>query len=215
MTTSNLREDLNNYLARNEKTVIPAKLKSTLSGINTKGFLNKFKYSPVPTENLNSSSNEWVDLSASDCCPKLSRVQRLIGFSICVSLGIFFFSAAMFLLPVLLLKARKFSLLFTLGSLFLILSFSFLWGPVNHLKHLFSKDRLIFTCTYFGTLFMTLYFAMARHSTPWTVLFAVLQLIALIWFLLSYIPGGYTGISFFTRLCSSTVGSTISKTLPV
>lgn len=210
---ANLREDLNNYLSRNEKPMISTKLKNTLSSIHMSNLFSKFKYSSLPTDSAN--SNEWLDLSSKDCCPKLSRIQRLIGFCICVSLGLFFFGAAMFFLPVLLLKARKFSLLFTLGSLFLILSFSFLWGPMNHLKHLFSKERLIFTCTYFGTLIMTLYFAMAKHSTAWTVLFAVLQVMALIWFLTSYIPGGYTGINFFTKLCSSTVSTTISKTLPV
>jgi len=40
-------------------------------------------------------------------------------------------------------------------------SFSLLWGPVNHLKHLFSAARLPFTVAYFGTMGATLYFALS------------------------------------------------------
>ena len=39
-------------------------------------------------------------------------------------------------------------------------SFSFLWGPVNHVKHLCSLGRLPFTAAYFGAMFATLYAAM-------------------------------------------------------
>lgn len=39
-------------------------------------------------------------------------------------------------------------------------SFAFLWGPYNHMKHLFSAGRLPFTTAYFGTLFATLYFSL-------------------------------------------------------
>lgn len=38
-----------------------------------------------------------------------------------------------------------------------------------------------------------------------------LQVIALLWFLMSYIPGGHSGMLFFTKLFTSSV----SKTLPV
>lgn len=205
----NLREELNNYLTRNEVPVTSTKLMTT----NKINLFSKFKYAPLPTENSN--SNDWFDLSSNDCCPALSRIQRLIGFCFCICIGLTFFGTAMLFLPVLMLKARKFCLLFTFGSLFLILSFSFLWGPMNHLKHLFSKERLPFTCSYFGTLGLTLYFAMFKHILSWTIFFAALQITTLMWFLLSYIPGGFTGISFFTRLFSSSFTNTVSKTLPV
>ena len=39
-------------------------------------------------------------------------------------------------------------------------SFSFLWGPWNHLKHLLSRDRLPFTAVYIVTVVLTLYFAL-------------------------------------------------------
>ena len=37
------------------------------------------------------------------------------------------------------------------------ISFSLLWGPLNHLRHLFTGDRLFFTIPYFCAIFATLY----------------------------------------------------------
>lgn len=48
----------------------------------------------------------------------------------------------------------------------LCFSFSLLWGPVNHVKHLCSFGRLPFTAAYFGSMFATLYMAMivCKHT---------------------------------------------------
>ncbi|XP_015754573.1 PREDICTED: protein transport protein SFT2-like isoform X1 [Acropora digitifera] len=124
-------------------------------------------------------------------------------------------SLAGFVAPFLLLKARKFVLLYTMGSLLTIGSFSLLWGPVNHVKHLCSFGRLPFTAAYFGSMFATLYMAIIVKSTVLTAVCAVLQIIALIWYFVSYIPGGSTGMKFFTKLFSSAVSKTVSSTLPV
>lgn len=48
--------------------------------------------------------------------------------------------------------------------------FSVLIGPLNHIKHLVSKERLPFSLTYLASLGLTLYFALGvsftrlRHS---------------------------------------------------
>lgn len=39
-------------------------------------------------------------------------------------------------------------------------SFSVLIGPINHIKHLVSKERLLFSAIYFSSLGLTLYFAL-------------------------------------------------------
>lgn len=136
-------------------------------------------------------------------------------------------------LPILLINPRKFSLLFTLGSVFTLSSFSFLWGPYNHMVHLFSKDRLPFTLVYFSTLIgfvsqtgdihlnlniilsATLYFAMGLQSAILTPIAAILQVLALLWFVISYIPGGQTGLKFFTKLFSGFCRSSVKSSLPV
>lgn len=43
-------------------------------------------------------------------------------------------------------------------------SFSVLIGPINHIKHLVSKERLPFSAVYLGSLGLTLYFALGVSS---------------------------------------------------
>ncbi|XP_063227512.1 uncharacterized protein LOC134533787 [Bacillus rossius redtenbacheri] len=205
-----LKEDLDNYLSRNDKTQTKTYIPNIINSVKKPNVGQWFSMS-----SNEETSNGWFSEAQKDCCPSLTRVQRILGFCIFVSLGFLFFGLAALYIPVLLLKARKFALLYTLGSLFIILSFSFLWGPMNHLRHLLSRERVPFTLVYFGTLAATLYFALEVQSMPLTVLCATGQIVALLWFLVSYIPGGQTGLSFFSRLCSSAVTSTVSKTLPV
>ena len=71
---------------------------------------------------------------------------------------------------------------------------------------------------YTGTLTLTLYFAMGLQSTVLTVIAASCQVIALVWFVISYIPGGQTGLKFMTKMCSSLCRRTIgggSSSLPI
>ena len=51
-----------------------------------------------------------------------------------MGMGVLCFSMALAYLPILLVAARKFALLYTLGSIFFISSFSFLYGPKKHFK---------------------------------------------------------------------------------
>jgi len=155
------------------------------------------------SSNTRNESNDWL--------PSLSRTQRIIGFIVFVLMGLLCFTLSTFYIPVLVLKARKFALLFTFGSLFIVLSFSVLWGPVSHMKHLFSTQRLPFTLTYFGSLFTTLYFALKVQSTPLTALFALIQVVALLWYVISYLPGGQTGLIFVTKMATKAA----AKSLPV
>ncbi|RDD44047.1 Protein transport protein SFT2 [Trichoplax sp. H2] len=124
-------------------------------------------------------------------------------------------SLAAFLMPFLVLRARKFALLFTLGSLFTIGSFSMLWGPVNHLKHLFSSERLTFTLTYFLSLFVTLYAALIVRSTVMTLTFGIIQIIALTWYVSSYVPGGLTALKLMSKICSSCMTKSVKSTISV
>jgi hypothetical protein len=109
-------------------------------------------------------------------------------------MGTLCFSLSLMYVPVLLFKARKFALLFTLGSLFFVLSFFFLWGPLAYLKHMFSRERLLLTVLYGGTLIATLYCALHLQSTPFTLLCAVGQIVSLLWTVIANIPGGTSGL---------------------
>ncbi|CAF3967869.1 unnamed protein product [Rotaria sp. Silwood2] len=132
--------------------------------------------------------------------PALSRKQRILGFMMCLVMGIFCMSMATLYIPVIVIKARKFALLFSFGSLFFLSSFSMLWGPTNHFKHLTNIDRLPFSISYIITLICTIYYSVWVKSYFFTMIFVLLQIGALIWYIVSYIPGGAHGLKFFSKL---------------
>jgi hypothetical protein len=45
-----------------------------------------------------------------------------------------------------------------------ICRFAVLAGPINHLKHLMSPERLPFTVAYLGSLSLTIYFSVGVRS---------------------------------------------------
>lgn len=218
-----LKADLDSYLNKNSSN-------STLSNL-TKSFMLPTLKSPFGTRDSSKSGGDdeeallseadstssgwWQNDSKKGCLPSLSKKQRIFGFVSCLGLGLFFFSFATLYVPVIVLKARKFALLFSLGSLFTLGSFSFLWGPWNHIQHLFGKERLPFTLVYLGTLVGTLYFALALQSYMLTSVAAVCQVMALLWFVISYIPGGQTGMKFFGRICSAMCKKGSGGVLPI
>lgn len=168
----------------------------TLAAGKTVGVVNEDGTLPASMPSLFSSSKE----SEEDPILKhLTKKQRILGFLVCILGGMFCFSFAAALLPVLVVSSRKFALLFTMGSLFFIASFSLLKGPVAHMKSLAAKEKLPFTCAYFGSLVLTLYTAMVLQSYVLTVISSVIQMAALMYFFMSYIPGGVTGMTYMCK----------------
>uniref|UniRef100_A0A1I7W2X3 Vesicle transport protein n=1 Tax=Loa loa TaxID=7209 RepID=A0A1I7W2X3_LOALO len=71
----------------------------------------------------------------------MSKIQRIVAFFMSIGAAFVCFGIAVILLPTIVIQARKFAALNTLGSIMLILSFAFLWGPMSYLKHMFSEQR--------------------------------------------------------------------------
>ncbi|XP_025415440.1 protein transport protein sft2 [Sipha flava] len=203
---ANLKLELDEYLNKAQKN------KSSNGHVHIPKVFKKLlnNESGEQTENLlNSSQKTYFDL------PSLSKTQRIMGFMVCLSISCLMFSLSALYVPVLLLKARKFAILYATGSIFAFASVSFLTGPLNHYKYVTSREKLPFMFGYITTLLGTLYFSLWMKNTPFTLLFLTLHLILILWFLLNSIPFGQKGLSFFGRLCSSVVKSKVSNSLPV
>ncbi|KAH9490813.1 hypothetical protein Btru_032468 [Bulinus truncatus] len=201
---ADISQSLKDYMSRSNKDSTSNVKYSFLS---TKWFSSGEEIEDKPQTEV---ANSWfIDAQSDPLFPSLSKKQRIMGFIVCLLMGTFCISLASLYIPFLVLKARKFALLYTLGSLFVLSSFALLWGPVHHLKHLFSLGRLPFTTAYFGAMFATLYFSLWVQSTILTVIFAVAQIIALVWYLVSYIPGGQTGLKFFTSIFYAAASKTV------
>ncbi|CAG8485142.1 4949_t:CDS:2, partial [Scutellospora calospora] len=107
-------------------------------------------YLPV-TANSAEQEDDWFTLT---------RWQRLVGFGVLFAAGALCFLIAFVSLPLLALRPRKFVITYTMGSFLIILSFALLHGPLAHLRHIFSRERLPFTIAYIGSMVATLYFAL-------------------------------------------------------
>ena len=59
--------------------------------------------------------------------------------------------------------------------------------------------RLPFTSTYLGSMLLTLYAALVLQSYLLVILFSMLQACAVLWYMLSYIPGGAPVLRVMTR----------------
>jgi hypothetical protein len=111
---ANLKDDLDSYMLMNEEK------KSTSYKLNFGMPKMPSILSRGNSEATSSSSNSWLQDDDSGWCPKMTRIQRMIACVVCLGMGVFCMSVSIFYIPVLVFKARKFSLLFSLGSLLLI-----------------------------------------------------------------------------------------------
>ncbi|KAM6064882.1 vesicle transport protein SFT2C isoform 1-T1 [Theristicus caerulescens] len=157
-----------------------------------------------------SSGSGWPWASEADpCLPGLSRWQRLAGSGLCLLLAVLCFGLAALYAPLLLLRARKFALLWSLGSLCALGAAALLRGPARLLREP-SRGSLL----YLGALGGTLYAALGLRSTLLTALGAAAQLGAAAAALLAALPGGAAGLRRLGGLLSAALRRG-GKALPV
>lgn len=140
----------------------------------------------------------------------LSRWDRMLIFGACNLGAAVCFLICFFLFPVLTLKPRKFAVLWSVGSVLFLLSWAVLMGPWSYAKHLVSGSRLPFTAAYFGSIALTLYFAIGLQSLFLTLISSICQIVALVWYLVSYFPMGSTGLQFMGRFGANRVSAWVS-----
>lgn len=137
----------------------------------------------------------------------MSRWDRLLVFGACLAFSALLFTACFALLPVLAVKPRKFATIWSLASLLFVISFGVLQGPVNYLYHLFGPNRILFTIAYFGSIIFTLISSLALRSTILTVLAVIIQILAALWYTISYFPMGSQSLRFASRVGANQVSS--------
>ncbi|KAK5718029.1 protein transport protein sft2 [Elasticomyces elasticus] len=94
-----------------------------------------------------------------------------------------------------------------MASVLFLGSWAVMMGPMVYARHLISSERLPFTATYFGSIGLTLYFALGLHSTILTLMSSIVQFVALLWYLVSYFPMGSTGLRFAASFGSNRVAA--------
>ncbi|XP_040575358.1 vesicle transport protein SFT2A [Lepeophtheirus salmonis] len=117
----------------------------------------------------------------------LSWKTRLKGFVVCFAIGCF-----ISILSTITLALNggliKFAVLYSIGNIISLLSTCFLMGPLKQIKNMFAPTRAFATVIMLVTLLLTLLSALAFHKKGLTILFCIIQYLAMIWYSISYIP---------------------------
>ncbi|XP_037958711.1 protein transport protein sft2 [Teleopsis dalmanni] len=205
---ADLKRDLDEYLLLQSDTKKSTSNRINLPQIRVPDVTKLFSNSSPKTEN-----NTRLESIKNYLCPELSRLQRIIGFLACIGIGTICLVSSIFYIPVLILKARKFALLYTMASFFFILSLCFLLGFGVFLQQTFSKGRVLISGFYTACLCGALYFALFNQITLLTVLFAILQTLTLLYLIVDTIPGAGKSIKFFGQIFKSSISA--SNVLPV
>mmetsp|Transcript_12 Transcript_12/g.40 ORF Transcript_12/g.40 Transcript_12/m.40 type:complete len:262 (+) Transcript_12:70-855(+) len=129
--------------------------------------------------------------------------QRFQVFCVCLLLSAIFFTLGFFVgIPLITVRPQKFALSFTCGSITFMGSFAILKGPYEHFKSMMAYDRIHFTVFYFGTMILTLYLTFTVGGAQGYILVlgaSALQLLALMWYLVTFLPGGAMGMKMLTQ----------------
>uniref|UniRef100_A0A7S1YEU8 Vesicle transport protein n=1 Tax=Grammatophora oceanica TaxID=210454 RepID=A0A7S1YEU8_9STRA len=129
----------------------------------------------------------------------MDYAQRFRMFCALLLLSALFFALGFFVgLPTIAIRPQKFALCFTFGSLMFMMSFGLLTGPMEHLRSFLAPDRIVFTTVYFLSMITTLWCTFnVSGFTGYVVVMGSsgLQIVALLWYLISFLPGGSAGLS--------------------
>ena len=102
-----------------------------------------------------------------------------------------------------LLRIIPFAALYSLSNILGLGSTFFLVGPRAQLKKMFKPVRLWSAIAFLLLIGLTLFAAIYLKNGGLTILFAIMQYAALLWYTLSYVPGAR---SCFIACCKKTTG---------
>eukprot|EP00271_Cylindrocystis_brebissonii_P009101 TRINITY_DN23750_c0_g1_i1.p1 TRINITY_DN23750_c0_g1~~TRINITY_DN23750_c0_g1_i1.p1 ORF type:complete len:235 (+),score=33.05 TRINITY_DN23750_c0_g1_i1:609-1313(+) len=125
--------------------------------------------------------------------------------------GFFIMLAFTMFLPVMVIAPQKFAVCFTLGCLMVMGAFFVLKGPLVQLKHMTSVERLPFTAFFVGSMAATIYSSMVMKSYLLSVACSGIQVMALLYYMVSYFPGGTAGMRFLSSMGSSAFWTLVGR----
>mmetsp|Transcript_29381 Transcript_29381/g.92774 ORF Transcript_29381/g.92774 Transcript_29381/m.92774 type:complete len:324 (-) Transcript_29381:55-1026(-) len=127
---------------------------------------------------------------------------KLAQFAGTFFLGVLLLTMSLSFLPMLVIAPQKFALLFAFGSMTMLGSFAILKTPKVFVAGLLRREQLPFSVSYVIGLVGTLFATLVMRSYLYTAVFGIVQAVALLYFMASYIPGGKNVLNFIGRLCS-------------
>lgn len=128
---------------------------------------------------------------------QMSRANRYLAAGTFLGVAILFGAlSSMFVV----ISPRKFAALYTLSNLCGLGATLFVVGPAKQCAKMAEPNRAVASLIYLSSAVLTLVAALKLRSLILTLLFALIQFFALIWYVLSYVP-------YAKALVSGTVSS--------
>ena len=179
-----------------------------INNIKNLAFKNK-KESQKNEENIESSQTEEQNQPLKTCKDKMANAiikkveveKNMTIFMSLLSIGCFLICISIFLIPLIITAPSKFSMCFGLGSVLILISFLFYHGTKNYIIKLFEKKRFVITILFICSIIFGLIFSIGKHYFI-SLLCSLFQLISLILFILTFLPGGKYGINCIKRKMS-------------
>lgn len=123
------------------------------------------------------------------CFPSLTLTERLVAFAACVCIGIVLDILAWFsVLKIIAGKPQTFAICFSLGILVSMAGSGFLIGFKRQCRMMFKPSRFITTIIFLSALVLTLVSALVLKSRLLTFIFMLVEIVAYIWYVISYLP---------------------------
>ena len=137
-------------------------------------------------------------------CPDLDLKTRIIGFIISFILGIFMMVSSISQLLTLVVGGQRwFAIWYTCGNSVCLSSTFFLMGPKKQCENMMKPQRKLTSLVLFASMGACLIMAFTGISKIIILLAIGIQFCALVWYILSYIPGAQ-------KLCSGCIKNTIT-----
>lgn len=141
---------------------------------------------------------------------QLSYFEKISLFIVCI-LGCYTcYSICFLFFPILSLKPRKFSLIWTLGSILFLLAFIILNGMNKFFSNAITLDRLPFTISFILSIITTLIFSLIYKSNILVIISCIIQFVCSLYYTISYFPYGREGLRMSSGLARSQVESWLS-----
>lgn len=137
----------------------------------------------------------------------LTRMQRYAAFAISLAASALLFMLAFINIWLVALRPGKFVVPYCFASLLVAISFGFLHGFVSYVRHLVGSDRRWMSLAFFGTTLMTLYIALSLKNYLLTLLFSAIQGVSMVAYIISYIPGGRSGLSAMATMATGSLAA--------
>ena len=161
---------------------------------------NRLTTSSKEEETKNKES--FRDKIANKIIEKFEVERNILLFILLILIGIGLIIFSFFLLPMIMISPGKFSFCFAVGSIFILISFLFLVGTRNYVKKVLDNKRIFISISFILSIFIGIGFSLGHHYFI-SLICSGVQLISMIMFILTFIPGGRAGIDCIKRTLSS------------